>query len=119
MRQAFRGAFFNCCAAPRATPGSKRLKGSDMIVAEALAQALQRHGVELIFSQCFPVRTQHVLPKYGIRQIGFRTENAGGAMADGYARISRHIAVVAAQSGPGATLLVPPLAECLCASIPV
>ena len=32
-----------------------------MIVAEALAAGLKRHGIELIFSQCFPVRTQHVI----------------------------------------------------------
>lgn len=90
-----------------------------MITAEALAVGLKRHGVEVIFSQCFPVRTQHVLPRYGIRQIGFRTENAGGAMADGYARISRRIAVVAGQSGPAATLLVAPLAEAFTASVPL
>jgi len=90
-----------------------------MITSEALAAGLARHGVELMFSQCFPVRTQHVAPKYGIRQIGFRTENAGGAMADGYARISRKIAVLAGQSGPAATLLVPPLCEAIKASIPI
>ena len=90
-----------------------------MITSEALAVGLARHGVTLTFSQCFPVRTQHVAPKYGIRQIGFRTENAGGYMADGYARVSRHIAVLAAQSGPAATLLVPPLAEAFKASVPI
>jgi len=90
-----------------------------MITSEALAVALARHGVQFTFSQCFPVRTQHVAPKYGIRQIGFRTENAGGYMADGYARVSRHIAVLAAQSGPAATLLVPPLAEAIKASVPI
>jgi acetolactate synthase I/II/III large subunit len=90
-----------------------------MITSEALAVGLARHGVKLTFSQCFPVRTQHVAPKYGIRQIGFRTENAGGAMADGYARVSRHIAVLAAQGGPAATLLVPPLAEAFKSSVPI
>lgn len=90
-----------------------------MITSEALAVGLARHGVTLTFSQCFPVRTQHVAPKYGIRQIGFRTENAGGYMADGYARVSRRIAVLAAQSGPAATLLVPPLCEALKASTPI
>ncbi len=90
-----------------------------MITSEALAVGLARHGITLIFSQCFPVRTQHVAPKYGIRQIGFRTENAGGYMADGYARISRKIAVLAGQSGPAATLLVPPLCEALKASVPI
>jgi len=90
-----------------------------MITSEALAVGLVRHGVKLTFSQCFPVRTQHVAPRYGIRQIGFRTENAGGAMADGYARVSGHIAVLTAQSGPAATLLVPPLCEALKASVPI
>jgi len=90
-----------------------------MITSEALAVGLVRHGVKLTFSQCFPVRTQHVAPKYGIRQIGFRTENAGGYMADGYARVSRRISVLAAQSGPAATLLVPPLAEAFKASVPI
>jgi len=90
-----------------------------MITSEAIAVALKRHGIELTFSQCFPVRTQHVAPQYGIRQIGFRTENAGGAMADGYARVARRIAVVAGQSGPAATLLVPPLCEAIKASVPI
>ena len=90
-----------------------------MTTSEALAVGLARHGVKLTFSQCFPVRTQHVAPKYGIRQIGFRTENAGGAMADGYARVARRIAVLAAQSGPAATLLVPPLCEAFKASVPI
>ncbi|MCX7863734.1 MAG: thiamine pyrophosphate-binding protein, partial [Novosphingobium sp.] len=90
-----------------------------MNTSEALAVGLARHGVDMIFAQCFPVRTQHVAPKYGIRQIGFRTENAGGAMADGYARISGRIAVLAGQSGPAATLLVPPLCEASKASIPI
>lgn len=90
-----------------------------MKTSEALAVGLVRHGVKLTFAQCFPVGTQHVAPKYGLRQIGFRTENAGGAMADGYARVSRHIAVLAAQSGPAATLLVPPLVEAFKASVPI
>lgn len=90
-----------------------------MNTSEALAAGLARHGVTMTFSQCFPVRTQHVAPQYGIRQIGFRTENAGGAMADGYARISGRIAVLAGQSGPAATLLVPPLCEAFKSSIPI
>jgi acetolactate synthase I/II/III large subunit len=43
----------------------------------------------------------------------------GGAIADGYARASGRIPVVCAQNGPAATLLVPPLAEALKASIPI
>lgn len=90
-----------------------------MNTSEALAAGLARHGITLTFSQCFPVRTQHVAPQYGLRQIGFRTENAGGYMADGYARISGQISVLAGQSGPAATLLVPPLCEALKSSIPI
>jgi len=90
-----------------------------MLTSEALAAGLARHGVDTIFSQCFPVRTQHVAPNYGIRQIGFRTENAGGAMADGFARIAGRIAVLAGQSGPAATLLVPPMCEAIKSSIPL
>ena len=40
-------------------------------------------------------------------------------MADGFARISGRVPVVTAQNGPAATLLVPGLAEALCASIPI
>jgi len=90
-----------------------------MNTSEALAAGLARHGITLTFSQCFPVRTQHAAPQYGIRQIGFRTENAGGYMADGYSRIAGRISVLAGQSGPAATLLVPPLCEAIKASIPI
>src|SRR5690606_19110642 len=40
-------------------------------------------------------------------------------MADGYARLSGKVGVVAAQNGPAATLLVAPMAEALKASIPL
>jgi acetolactate synthase I/II/III large subunit len=40
-------------------------------------------------------------------------------MADGYARISGRIAVIAGQNGPAAALLVAPQAEALKASVPV
>jgi hypothetical protein len=37
-----------------------------------------------IFSaDAFPCECRHTAPNYGVRQIGFRTENAGGVMADG------------------------------------
>jgi acetolactate synthase-1/2/3 large subunit len=88
-------------------------------VADALAAAVKRHGVELIFAQSIPSAFILALPDVGIVQIGYRTENAGGIMADGYARISNKVGVVCAQNGPAATLLVPPLAEALKASIPV
>lgn len=88
-------------------------------VAERIAQALARHGVEIIFAQSLPSAVILAAEALGIRQIAYRQENMGGAMADGYARKSGRISVVAAQNGPAATLLVPPLAEALKASIPI
>lgn len=88
-------------------------------VAQRIAQALARHGVEIIFAQSLPSAVILAAEALGIRQVAYRQENMGGAMADGYARKSGRISVVAAQNGPAATLLVPPLAEALKASIPV
>ncbi|MEH6772715.1 MAG: acetolactate synthase catalytic subunit [Cereibacter changlensis] len=87
--------------------------------AHVLAAALQRHGVTQVFGQSIPSALFLAAPDYGIRQVGYRTENAGAAMADAYARISGQVPVVTAQNGPAATLLVPGLAEALKASIPV
>ena len=92
---------------------------ANMTGAHVLAAALQRHGVREVFGQSIPSALFLAAPDYGIRQIGYRTENAGAAMADAYARISGQVAVVTAQNGPAATLLVPGLAEALKASIPV
>jgi acetolactate synthase I/II/III large subunit len=88
-------------------------------VAQRIAHALRRHGVDVIFAQSLPSAVVLACEAIGIRQVAYRQENMGGAMADGYARISGRIAVVCAQNGPAATLLVPPLAEALKASVPV
>jgi acetolactate synthase-1/2/3 large subunit len=88
-------------------------------VAEALAEALRRHGVEFIFGQSLPSALILAAEVLGIRQIAYRQENMGGAMADGFARTSGRISVVTAQNGPAATLLVPPLSEAMKASIPI
>ena len=87
--------------------------------AHVLARSLKRHGVEVMFGQSLPSALYLVAPEFGIRQIAYRTENAGAAMADGYARVSGRTAVVTAQNGPAAALLVPGLAEALKASIPI
>jgi len=92
---------------------------SNYSVADALAAAMRRHGVEQVFGQSIPSAFILALPAVGIRQVGYRTENAGGIMADGYARISGKVGVVCAQNGPAATLLVAPLAEALKASVPI
>ncbi|MGH8254695.1 MAG: acetolactate synthase catalytic subunit [Steroidobacteraceae bacterium] len=86
---------------------------------QRFASALKRHGVEYLFGQSNPPGLTLAAEDLGIRQIGYRQENAGTYMADGYARATGKVAVVTAQNGPAATLLVPGLAECLSASIPI
>jgi acetolactate synthase I/II/III large subunit len=88
-------------------------------VAHVVAAALRRHSVNVVFGQSIPSALFMATPEYHIRQVGYRTENAGGAMADGYARVSGKVGVVAAQNGPAAALLVPPLAEAMKASVPI
>jgi acetolactate synthase I/II/III large subunit len=88
-------------------------------LAHTIGQVLIRHGVRVVFGQSLPSMLHLACEQLGIRQVGYRTENAGGYMADAFARVSRRAAVVTAQNGPAATLLVPPLAEALKASVPV
>lgn len=88
-------------------------------VADVIASALVRHGVGFIFGQSNPTALMLAAEDAGIRQLLYRTENAAGAMADAYARMSNRIGVVAAQNGPAATLMVAPMAEALKASIPM
>lgn len=93
--------------------------GKHPTVAQAIAAALRRHNVRFTFGQSLPSAVHLANADIGIRQIVYRTENAGAYMADGYARISRRVGVVTAQNGPAATLLVPGLAEALKASVPI
>lgn len=92
---------------------------SNQTGAHLLAAALSRHGVTKVFGQSIPSAFFLAAPDHGISQVGYRTENAGAAMADAFARVSGQIAVVTGQNGPAATLLVAGLAEALKASIPV
>jgi acetolactate synthase-1/2/3 large subunit len=92
---------------------------ANLTAAQTFAAALARHGVTHVFGQSIPSLIHLAGPDFGLQQIGYRTENAGAAMADGYARVARRIGVVTAQNGPAATLLVPGLAEALTASVPV
>ncbi len=88
-----------------------------MLPPQRFAHALKRHGVEYLFGQSNPPGITLAAGDLGIEQIGYRQENAGSYMADGYARVTGKVPVVTAQNGPAATLLVPGLAECLSASI--
>ncbi len=102
-----------------ATQTASRPTEGNRTGAQVMAAALARHGVTEIFGQSLPSALILAAPDHGIRQIGYRTENGGAAMADAYARLSGRVPVVTAQNGPAATLLVPGLGEALKASIPV
>lgn len=88
-------------------------------VGHAIGRCLLRHGVSLFFGQAFPQGLSMAFEDLGLRQIFYRTENAGGCMADGYARVAHKPGVMIAQNGPAATLTVAPLAEALKSSIPL
>lgn len=88
-------------------------------VAEVIVDSLKRHGVEVMFSQSLPSAVLLAAEERNVTQFMYRTENAGTAMADGYARTSGKVGVVSAQNGPAATLLVPGLAEALKVSVPI
>ncbi len=92
---------------------------SNLSASRVFAAAFARHGVDTVFGQSIPSAFFLATPEFGIRQMTYRTENAGAIMADAYARVSRKVGVVAAQNGPAATLLVAGLAEALTASSPV
>lgn len=88
-------------------------------VAAAIAENLRARQISEFFGQSLPSLLVLAAEDLGIRQIVYRTENAGGTMADGFARVSGQCSVVVAQNGPAATLLVPPLTEAAKVSIPV
>jgi acetolactate synthase-1/2/3 large subunit len=94
-------------------------QSNEKTVAQVIVDGLLRHGVDVMFSQSLPSAVLLAAEDAGIKQYSYRTENAGTAMADCYARISGKVGVVTAQNGPAATLLVPGLAEALKASIPI
>ena len=66
---------------------------------QRFAQALRRHGVEFLFGQSNPPGLTLACNDIGIRQVGYRQENAGSYMADGYARVTGRVPVVTAQNG--------------------
>ncbi len=93
--------------------------GENQTVAQAIVERLAEHGVDVMFSQSLPSLVLIAAENRGITQFTYRTENAGAAMADGFARVAGRAGVVSAQNGPAATLLVPPLAEALKSSVPI
>ncbi len=99
--------------------GPDRTSTGALTVAHHLAAALARHGVTHMFSQSLPSALMLAAEDCGIRLFAYREENAGAAMADGFARMSGRVGVVTAQNGPAAALLVAGLAEALKSSIPI
>lgn len=87
--------------------------------AHAMVDVLKAAGIERIYGQSCPTAIHLAAQAAGIQQYGYRTENAGTAMADGEARVSGRVSVITAQNGPAAGLLVAGLAEALKASIPI
>ncbi|MPM17702.1 Glyoxylate carboligase [bioreactor metagenome] len=88
-------------------------------VGHIVARTLQKHGISQFFGQSLPSMFVLAAEELGMKQITYRTENAGGCMADAAARISGKPSVITAQNGPAAALLIAPLAEALKVSIPV
>ncbi|WP_211233318.1 acetolactate synthase catalytic subunit [Brevibacterium album] len=88
-------------------------------VAEHLAERLRQRGLRHFFGQSLPSALVLALEAGGVEQIAYRTENAGGAMADGFSRVGSEIGVVTAQNGPAAALLVAPLLEAKLVRSPV
>lgn len=89
-------------------------------VAQVIVDDLHRHGVRSVFAQSLPSKIALAIDAHpDMTMIAYRTENAGAAMADAFARVTNRVGVVMAQNGPAATLLVPGLAEALKSSIPV
>ena len=88
-------------------------------VAQRIVRSLQRHEINCFFGQSLPSALVLACEANGIRQISYRQENMGGAMADAYARVSGRIGMVVGQNGPAATLLVPPMAEAFTTGVPL
>ena len=88
-------------------------------VAHAIVRALKRHGITTTFGQSLPSMLHLAAEEGGLKQIAYRTENAGGYMADAHARLTNKPSIVTAQNGPAAALLVAPLAEAMKVSVPI
>lgn len=88
-------------------------------IGHIIARTLKKHGITQFFGQSLPSMFVLAAEELGMKQIAYRTENAGGYMADAAARVSGKPSVITAQNGPAAALLVAPLAEALKVSIPV
>lgn len=88
-------------------------------VVDIAADGLVRHGIEFILGQSVPTALVLACEDRGIRNITYRQENTGGAIADGFARVSCRVPVMICQNGPAAALAVAPFAEAMKAGTPI
>ncbi|WFP75423.1 acetolactate synthase catalytic subunit [Mesorhizobium sp. WSM4906] len=88
-------------------------------IVDIIADGLIRHDVEFILGQSVPTALALACEDRGIRNITYRQENTGGAIADGYARVSCRVPVMICQNGPAATLAVAPFGEAMKAGTPI
>jgi acetolactate synthase-1/2/3 large subunit len=98
------------------------LRDRPRIGADAVFEALQHQGVEVIFGYPGGV----LLPLYDVmgdypdlRHVLVRHEQGAAHAADGYARASGRVGVCLATSGPGATNLVTGIATAMLDSSPI
>ena len=89
--------------------------------AQALVQALEQAGAEVVFG----IPGGAILPAYDplfdskLRHILVRHEQGAGHAAEGYAAATGKVGVCMATSGPGATNLVTPIADAYMDSVPM
>ncbi|MCP4973187.1 MAG: acetolactate synthase large subunit, partial [Prochlorococcus sp.] len=112
-------------SSPTAPGDSAHLENVRISGAEALMDALRRHGVETIFG--YPGGA--ILPIYDavhkaesqgwLKHILVRHEQGGTHAADAYARATGKVGVCFGTSGPGATNLVTGIATAQMDSVPM
>jgi len=90
--------------------------------ADAVLQALEQVGVEVIFGipggASMPIYDP-LVDRSPIRHVLCRHEQGAGHAAEGYAWATGKVGVCMATSGPGATNLVTPLADAKMDSVPI
>lgn len=69
-------------------------------VGHSIGRMLLRHGIHEFFGQGLPQGLSLPFEELGLRQIAYRTENGGGYMADGYARVSKRPGVMIGPERP-------------------
>src|SRR2546427_7441811 len=77
-------------------------------VGHLVARVLKRHGITQFFGQSLPSMFVLAAEELGLRQIAYRTENAGGYMADAHARMrsEEHTSELQSQSNLVCRLLL-------------